>query len=660
MHYLGNRERRLSKSVLLQLILGASLVAQPATVQPDPTPAVNSPSFRLEREPVTGGAELITLFSRLQDPASGEEALDVPLVSVLRDTLGDSDPATDRLRYVWILTSTRPTPLQRAASALSFFRFRAGGKRHANQLPAPALDLASPGKTVWTNLLANSVQSTQFDPLGVLVRASTRTYRGNSSDYRKLHIFQALGALDGLEREADRRGLFSDADLREVYSRLSLSDRTLGGLVRANKLTRFYDKETSERAQTRGHNWELLRQRAELSGLYFQPLALPQAAPSEALLWIAGEDLDRRGSHRFERQFLSIANPWTDERLLHWTGYRQVRYYDAENRPVSCDATGARPVEMIPLALYSLDHPRTPLLLADFRDTMQLKRSELLRHAATTVLTGVFGITRFGNWPFFAADSTWTFVRGRHGAAVNRSARLGAYAEARDFIARDTTLDPKLKTELLHRLDHLALNPLENGIATEATVAKEQDAALLQYAQSANGLNARLGHDRRKELNSYTHSRPWRLLAGLGHAFAASSHTNVTRPDPDLLAELAAQRRAAYHVRFLERLLASSPRPDVVWNTLDISRSIQALASEPDAGGHAVRLIADVFARSADTELRFVCLRALRRSELEQAHNELWRLSHDLNIGDTWRAICNRYLNGDTEPSQPAMPVGQQ
>ena len=40
-----------------------------------------------ERQPVANGAELLTVFSSLPDNAG-----EVPLVSVLRDTLGDNDP----------------------------------------------------------------------------------------------------------------------------------------------------------------------------------------------------------------------------------------------------------------------------------------------------------------------------------------------------------------------------------------------------------------------------------------------------------------------------------------------------------------------------------------------------------------------------------------
>jgi hypothetical protein len=636
------------KTVLVLLLSGALAAAQP----------VKSPYF-LEREPVNGGAELITLFGHQPDQAGEGPDLQVPLLTVLRDTLGDDDSNNDRLRYVWILTSTRPTPVQRAASAMSVLWFRAGSRQHDNRVPAPVLDLGSPANGVWTNLLGDSLQATQFDPLGMAVRASTRSYRGNFSDYRKLQLFQALGVLDGLEQEQAGDSLLSASDFRELYSRLSLSDRTLGGLVREQNLSRFYDRETARIQEMRGHNWELLRQRAELCGLYFEPLALPGDTPLGALLWVAQEDLEHRADRSFDGQFLHIADPWTDERLQRWTGYTELRYLDPENRVVSPDTPEARPVEMIPLAFYSLDHPRVPLLLADFRDQLKPKRREMFQQAVTVVVTSVLGITRFGNWPFFATESAWTFVRGRHGAAVNRSARLRAYSEARAFLAVDTKLDPKLKGELLSRLDHLALNPLENGAAAEAKLAREQYNALVKYAQSPGGLAAKLERDRRKELASYTQSRARRMFSAFGHLFNHGPRIELEKPDPVLLSKLDERRRELYHQRFLEQLLASSPRPDVVGNIDEIRRSIEALSDEPQTSLRSAPLIAKVFARSGDSELRVACLRALQRLNIEQARNELRRLSQDPGTGEGWRELCILYLNADLGPDLAGAPGGQ-
>jgi hypothetical protein len=652
---------------LIPTVLLVSLAWVPVLTQPDSSasegvvvrsvvsPASGtSPAFRLERERVADGAELITLFGRLQDPVSGGERLDVAVLSVLRDNLGNSD--TPRLRQVWILTSTRPTPWQRLASAFSFLCFRAGGKHHANSVPAPVLDLASPARSVVPTLVGKAVQSTQFDPLGILVRTSTRSYAGNSSDYRKLHLYQALGALESLEHSERESELLPDAQLREIYSRLRLTDHSLGGLVQEQKLSPYYDKESSIRHQTLGHNWELLRQRAEQAGLYFQPLALPDSPATLALLWVAREDITHSRDRRFDSQFLNIANPWSDDRLLHWSGYTEVRSVGSDSGNDSRSPLGAQAVEMIPLALYSLDHPRVPLLLADFRNGLKPKRNELVSHGATSLVTGVFGLTRFGSWPFFVGDSTVTFVRARHGAATDRSARLEAYSEARQFLAVDTTLDPRLKTELLRRLDHLAINPLENGISTEATVAKEQYAALLRYTESPK-LAARLERDRQKELDAYTKSGAHRFFAAIGRLFTAPSPVDPKKPDSSMHADLAQYRRAASQMRFLDRVLRSSPRPEVAWNAEAIRNSVEALSVDVPDNPRAARLIARVFASSQDPDLRFSCLRALQRLDSEEAHNELWRLSQNPATTDSWRALCLLYFKGNT-PAVGAAALG--
>ena len=593
------------QSVLVTLLIGAGGLSQP------------SRSYRLERQTLPDGAEFITVFGRLQTSGSsgfGTPESDVPLLTVLRDSLGDNDPANDRLRYVWILTSTRPTPWQRAASALSFGYFRAGGKRHANQVPSPALDLAAPYRSVFSDLASDGLQALELDPLGAAVRSTTRTYRGNSSDYSKLQVFQALAMLDNLERDPASVSLLPDTQFQEIYSRLSLSTHAFGGLVREQQLSKYYDRETSRIQETRGHNWELLRQRAELNGLIFEPLALPSATPSEALLWIARPDLDTRAQHHFDGQLLGIANPWTDDRLLHWKGYTQVRYFDSGQQPVPPGTAGAHAEEMIPLALYNLDYPRVPLLLADFRDSMKPKRREMVSDGASSLLTGVFGITGFANPEVFAGRAVWTFVRGRHGAAVNRSARLEAYSEAREFLSVDSDLDPALKIELQSRLNHLALNPRENEPSREASLAREQYAALLKWAESPRG-EAKLERDRQKELEAYTRSHSDRVFLSLGRFFTRGPRVDPEEPDAVLHAELDAYRRSAYNMRFLNHVLASSPSPDVVWDAGAIARSVSALASEtqtdPKAQPKAQRLISQICARSTDVDLQVTCLHAL-------------------------------------------------
>jgi len=74
--------------------------------------------FRMERVPVAGGADLVTVFAKLGGLQTAEDEQWVPLVSILRDTLEDASSENDRLRYVWPLTYTRPTFKQRVLGAI--------------------------------------------------------------------------------------------------------------------------------------------------------------------------------------------------------------------------------------------------------------------------------------------------------------------------------------------------------------------------------------------------------------------------------------------------------------------------------------------------------------------------------------------------------------
>ena len=70
-------------------------------------------------------AQLLTLFCRACGVLTGTEQ-DLPLVSVLRDTLGDQTSENDRVTYVWLLTYAHPRMGQRILSAIPFFYWRIG------------------------------------------------------------------------------------------------------------------------------------------------------------------------------------------------------------------------------------------------------------------------------------------------------------------------------------------------------------------------------------------------------------------------------------------------------------------------------------------------------------------------------------------------------
>jgi hypothetical protein len=275
------------------------------------------------------------------------------------------------------------------------------------------------------------------------------------------------------------------------------------------------------------------------------------------------------------------------------------------------------------------------------------KRRELFGRLSSALLTGVFGITPFGNFTFLAANSSWTLFQGRHGAPTNRSERLRSYSEAREFLAVDTQLASELKAELTRRLDHLALNPLENAADSESRVAREQFAALMQWAQAPDGLAAKLEKDRRKELASYAHSKPAHIVAGIEGLFGRS--TGTPESSGALRGDLEARRQAAAHEQYLRQLLASSPRPEVVRAPGEISLTISALAADRFAAANAPALIGQIFDRSRNFDIRKACLDGLGRMQMAGAKNELTRLAQNPKETDFWRAASLSSLKNGPE-----------
>jgi hypothetical protein len=100
----------------------------------------------------------------------------------------------------------------------------------------------------------------------------------------------------------------------ELRARLIMSGEVLGGLLGPDTFRNTVTKRTMGSVDNSGHNWELLRQRAEAEGLYFEPLAMPDGRATHAMLWIAKPDLAAQTNREFHDRFLNIANPWSDQR----------------------------------------------------------------------------------------------------------------------------------------------------------------------------------------------------------------------------------------------------------------------------------------------------------------------------------------------------------
>jgi len=502
-------------------------------------PARQESPLRTERLVLPSGAELITFFEGLPDRQ------ELPLLAVLKDTLNDSDPSNDRIRQVWVFTYSQPSVWQRMAGGVPFFYHRAGlDQGPGDKPPRPVMDLGDPSKGMWAGLAYTGVQSEVLNPIGALVRLTTHSFFGNYGEYRNTHIWEATDALTPQLSTALNSGL-TEEEIAALEERLELTGRPLGGLVADEYLQKDHQKQRTEQTETRGHNWELLRQRAEEAGLYLQPLEPSEVCSSLAILWVAQADLEDGAGRSFNGQFLNISNPFSDEHLRHWEGYSETWNLDREGVVVPADAEGARPVRMIPLAMYGLDHPRTPLLLVDFRGAGHPPRREIGLKIAEDVSSGVLFLTGVGNFGYLAAKSSLIFIHARHGGASNRSARRRAFVFERHAIGTDPKMDPNLRKELLSRIEKVDVNPIERSWEQEIRDSRKQYDALIAYAQET-GLTREIATSRGDEMKSTVHGKGARVLLDMASVGTLGLYRHHDKVDDSSMAKLDQQRRSAW------------------------------------------------------------------------------------------------------------------
>lgn len=496
--------------------------------------AGNGPLIRVETTRVEGGGELLTYFGRLPDHHAG--GVEIPLVSVLRDTMGDADPDNDRVRQVWGYGYLRPTLWQRFSAAVPFLYRRAGGDRRRNVKPSPLLDMANPGKGTLPRLVAAAVQSNFLDPLGITYRASTRAYRGRSSEYRQMQVFRALEVLRTTPEEA---GGLSGDDLTHLEGRLVLSNQLLGGLVSESYAPEAWNKKRARSSAYRGTNWELLRQKSEENGLVFEPLRIGSDESNFAMIWIEQD----RAEQPFDGKFLGFSDPYRDGRVQNWRGYSEVWNLDEEGKRTATQEAGTRRVHMVPLGLYALDYPKVPLLLIDFREPSKMKRREMAWRFTDDVATGVLGLTGWGHWPYMLAKSSWFYVHGRQGAPLNRSARVEAYVNLRQGLLMDRSLNPGLHQELVHGVDRLGWNPFEEDVNREVGLAGTQYQALLDKGQAKMARD--LDQGRLREIQDQIHKRSARVALRSASIFSLGLYRHHDTLTPERFAAVNHLRRKA-------------------------------------------------------------------------------------------------------------------
>ena len=626
-----------------------SIVGQQDTVGPliaIPAEHNDETGFRIEKLPIEGGAETLTIFAigKAIEGKAGPVA-DLPLVSVLRDTLGDDKPENDRLRYVWMLTYTEPSLKQKIAGFVPFLYTRTRNKAELGSGPPPAiLDLSSADSPVWNQVFWGIFKKIALSEIGLGVRASSLQYRHNAYDYKRTAIAAAVTVL-GLYQESTGQNVLSERELKDIQARLLLSDTTFGWHMQSENLGRVFDKENATIRDYRGHNWELLRQYSEGQGLYFDPLEMPDGSARHAIVWASASDIKANKGKKFDRRFLNIRSPWGDEKLLDWKGHSEVRWYDSEDREVESNTPGAHQRTLIPLAIYGLDHPKVPMILVDFRDNGNPKFREISKRILNDLTGNVLSLSQFSGIPFFIGRFIYDFVTARRGVDVNQVSRLRAYAQLKLLIALDASLDVEFRNEIAGRVESSTLNPLQNDSDIEMGIANTQYANLMAWARRKDGLPQRIADDRREEMRRLIHGSPKRALYTMGTLLTLGAYRHREKATPERVAQLDMRRQLDYHERFLREVAYASADPKIDTEIGALSRSLTFVAQNGnEAGDKTTRALARIFAISNDSALQDLCLAGLYRINNSAAKKELLAIYGSDKFDRHWRNLSAKYL----------------
>ncbi|MBV9083964.1 MAG: hypothetical protein JOZ62_14900 [Acidobacteriaceae bacterium] len=584
------------------------------------------PSYYWQTAPAAGSAQLLTLVC--SSCGKSASAADIPLVGVLRDTLGDNDPTNDRLSYVWLLTHTRANIGRRLLAGVPFFYWRVGrgSTTVASGNIKPLMDLSAPQHPMLARMRRDLLQWTMLDPMTTAVRATSRAYGINSADGERLQLEQAIDYLKRAPTGSSSAEL-SAAELDTLIARLELRKRLLGGLVTGPRAVRFGEQQEFENERIRSRNWELLRQCAEKTGLVFEPLEIAGKEGEYAMLWFPLEGGQQPVGTALAPvwKLLNVKNPWTDRRLKHWHGTTAVRYLD-ENGVLLPKGNGAtRGVKVIPLGLYSMEYPKLPLLLVDFRDKLHIRRHELAQRSINQITTGVIGLSHFTNWYYYAGVDLYDFVVTRHGGALDQQSRLDCYSQFRADITLDTQLDPALRSELQQRLDSLAVNPLEATPQAEVQVAVAQYHVLQKDAEAEGSLEKRLDAQRRTELAEFGQTGKRRFAEALLHNVTFGAYTPRAKRSDENLAMLNRNRRVVADLDFLESVDEAGTPPEIAYDVNRISSSVQELSMllpqlrSTKIQSRAAAALSRLNAISQDASLRADCLLGLERIDNTRA-----------------------------------------
>ncbi len=586
--------------------------------------------FRVETVPVPGGAEIVTIFGRRS------QSSELPLVSVLRDTLGDNKPENDRLRYVWLLSYTEPSFVQKASAFVPFLYARTTNKKNVGSGPPPKIADMHPTGAALQKLAWLGLRKVVLGDLGFGPRASFVQYRQNTADYRRSAVARALTVLSVSEGEQ----ALSDAERRDITARLAFNGR-----LSTDNLGRGYSKQYETNANFRSQNWELLRQYSEAQGLYFEPLKMPDGTARHAIVWAAVEDLAAGRDRKYDPRFLNIKNPWTDSKLRGWKGYTQRRWFDADGRGVDEGMPEATARTLIPLAIYGLDHPKVPAMLIDFRDNGNAKRREMSRRIIRDITGNLWSPWSLSSVPYLMGRRLIDFLTGRRGIDFDQPSRMKEYSQLKLLLSLDTSLDEGFRADVARRLEHVSLNPLENDLGVEAAIARKQYDNLMDYAKRPDGLPAKLDRMRREEMVKIVHGPTERAFFKTAHTLTFGLYTHREKPTPQLVAEIDTRRQLEFHERRLVEIARNSVDPEVDSDVAKLSESLTFISANGSAAkDKTVRSLTKIYAMTSDADLRNLCLAGLYRINNASAKNELLAIYDDPKTDTRVRGLSARYL----------------
>lgn len=591
----------------------------------DPEPsAVSQERLRVERTTLASGAEIMTIFGTA---TNGAEA---PIVAVLNDTLGDDDPANDQLRYVWVFTYCPPSLKQKVLACIPFYYVRSSTRSARPGATPPVIhDFSKYRRSAWKSLAFYGAQLTFIDPAGLMFRAGSRTYLRNEDAYRGAHLENALSVIEAVRSQPDA-GALRDHDMDAALGQLVQRGK-IGAFLSNDHLTEAARAHASASRKNIGRNWEMLRQRSEEEGLFFEPIASTSSLPTHAVVWVSLDEVERSPREReFNSRFLNISSPWSDARLRQWEGYTRQFFSDSTGRYGSEPVAGSTPVVMVPLAVYGLDFPRIPALLVDFRSLFNPRSREVSGRTLDDVGKYLLDATLFGDAKFFILKRFWGTFSRRKGIDISQPTRATSYAQLSTLVALEDALDPELNAIVVEALDKLRTNPLQSRWDSEGAAARTQYESLMAAAQSGE-IDRRLERDRASERMRIEHGfmgRAIRRLAtvtsfGLYRAKADSIETRE---------RYALERALRTHTALLEEVAATPSPIDVAWAPEKYRAALDFVVAH---GELAPESLADSLARiirsTGDIETQVLALECLARMNNGAANEQLARFGAVVN-----------------------------